>query len=160
MTEISQIWLDAEQMINDFKKEFIEKFGVTITISYRLGQYTNLPPLGLQDVLDEVSDLFKEQYPEYINKSLKRVNVTEGLNTKTRIREVVVFRQLYFYICKELGYGSTEIARMLAITKEHSNVIHGCKVIDDGLKTKDIFITNTYKIICNRLENKYGKLKL
>jgi len=157
MAQVSQLWLEAEQMIYDFKVAFGKRFGVPITVTYKLSNSKGLPQITLEDLLDLTNHFFFETYGKLIkSKSFAKVDISNGIFSKTRVREVVQMRQIFCYIAHELGYGPTQIARFTGDLIDHSTAIHGRRTIKVLLEVKDPKITVLYKAVklemCNRFE--------
>jgi chromosomal replication initiation ATPase DnaA len=89
----------------------------------------------------------------------KPVNIDNGIFSRTRKREVVIMRQLFFYIATELGYGSTHVERFTSSRFDHSSVIHGNKVINNLLDIRDVKVINLYGNIKTEMRNKFETYK-
>lgn len=154
----SSLWYEAEEAIEVFKKEFFVRFGVRLNVYFAMSSNKNLPSVRLTDLYQTCNEVLFEMYPtRYVLTDKKKVNVSEGLLTKSRIRELAIIRQVYFYFARELGYGCHESARLLDMN--HSTAIHSSKVILNGLEMKDKLITEAYERVRNRLINKYGSIE-
>jgi len=74
---------------------------------------------------------------------LDRMDIVKNVNR--RHRETLIYRQIYCYIARNMGYTFKSIG--LAINKDHSTVIHSYKTITDLLEVKDQEVTGFYKKI-------------
>jgi chromosomal replication initiation ATPase DnaA len=67
------------------------------------------------------------------------------LKSKTRITEIVIPRQVYWYYLKKNKYSYSEIGRMFQ--KGHATVIHGIKRVNDLIYAKDSYAERYLKIL-------------
>ena len=154
----SRLWYEAEETIEGYKKEFFIRFGVRLNVYFSMSSNKNLPSIRLTDLYQTCNEVLFEMYPtRYVLTDKKKVDVSQGMLTKSRIRELATIRQVYFYFAKELGYGCNETARLIEMN--HSTAIHSTRVILNGLEVKDKLITEAHDRIRNRLINKYGSIE-
>ena len=156
MAQISGVWKEANELVEQFKREFESRYGFKLTIHFKTKSFESLPPLSLQEILDEIESLLDTEYPDKkIKSSYGTVNLTNGIRTKTRLYQIVLLRQIFCYIAHELGYTSVEIGRFLH--KDHATVLHSVKTLKIALDLKVKSVTNKYEIIKSSLVIKYGK---
>jgi chromosomal replication initiator protein len=60
------------------------------------------------------------------------------LESKSRLTEIVIRRQVYWYYLKQHGLSYTEIGRMFK--KEHATVMYGVKKIIDLIEINDPYV--------------------
>lgn len=82
--------------------------------------------------------------------SVFAINLTDMLSS-TRVRSVVIARQIAMYLSKELtNYSYSEIGKVFG-NRDHSTVIHAVKNIKDRISTDSGFNSNieNLKRACN-----------
>lgn len=156
MAQISGVWREANELIEKFRKEFESKYGFKLVIHFKTKSFESLPPLSLQEILDEIESLLDTEYPDkQIKSSYGIVNITNGIRTNTRVYQIVLLRQIFCYIAHELGYTSVEIGRF--IHKDHATVLHSIKTLKIALDLKVKSVMGKYEIVKSSLVVKYGK---
>ena len=100
-----------------------------INLQYETLKMTDVTNLTLEKLFREVSI--------YCN------NNTHTLKSKTRRREAVIARQLFFYVARKLFKGRYTLKNIGKISggRDHSTVLHGIKTIED-LMSVDKSINN------------------
>lgn len=155
MAEKSQQWIEATQEIEDFKKAFESKYGLGITIFIRNSHIDKIQSISLSDLMYECNLLLQEYYPEgYIQASYGKVNILNGIKTKSRIYDLVVMRQIFSYIAYEIGYTYTEIARFLGMN--HSTIIYAVKSLQAAFKTNYEMSKDKYEQVKYNILSKYN----
>ncbi len=158
MAQISQQWIKANEVIEEYKKDFHNRFGFTINIYFQTRTLDNIPQISLQEIYDNIEEYL---YQLYTNKlvpgSYGKVPIPNGLKTKSRVQGLRVLRQIFCNIALEFGYSSTEIARFIDI--DHATVLHSKNVINELLETKDRQVTELYCHVKSNLAIKYGEIK-
>ena len=81
---------------------------------------------------------------------LDRMDIVKNVNR--RHRETLIYRQVYCYVARSMGYTYKSIG--LTINKDHSTVIHSCRTIADLLEVKDPEVTKFYEKITTYLKLK------
>jgi hypothetical protein len=146
MAQVSRVWLEAQSEIEEFKKKFEKKYGFGLMIYIRNSKYIDLPPVSLEDILEETNRIFFDLYPsKIVDCSYGKVDVTEGIKTKTRIHEVLAMRHIFCYIALEFGYAYTEIGRFLGMN--HSTIIAAKKSLESSFKTNYRKSYDKYKAV-------------
>ena len=155
MARISKAWLDAQEELETFKSEFESKYGFLLTVYISHNKVTQIPCIGLDELLEESNQLLMERNPSgYINASFGKVKINNGIKTKTRAREIVTIRQIFCYIARELGYTTVGIARFLG--KDHATIIYSSNSVKDFMETNYIPVVEVYTVLKNQLIVKYG----
>jgi hypothetical protein len=155
MAEVSKVWLEAQKEIEEFKEAFEKRYGFGLSIHMRNSTLINIPPISLNDVLEEVDRLFYEMYPSGIVKSsYGTVHALNGIRSKTRVHEVVVMRQIFSYIALELGYAFTEIGRFLNMN--HSTIIAAKKSLEISFVTNYNGACDKYQAVKSSILIKFG----
>lgn len=135
--------LQVKEFINSFCQEFQVKFGITPSVyySFQKSRYK----ITLEQLIDVANDVLRHD-PEYV----------EGhtIQTKSRMRYLVLYRQCVFRLGFEAGYGSTIIG--LSCNHSHATVIHGARIFQELLETKDKQTISILKCIEYELEKRYG----
>lgn len=154
----SSLWEEAEEAVKVFKKEFFTKFGVRANVYFSMSTNKKLPTISLTELFQTCNEVLFEMYPtRYVVTTKKQLDISEGMLTKSRIRELAIIRQVYFYFARELGYGCNQSAQLLDMN--HATVIHSCRAILNGLEVKDKIISEVHDRVKNRLINKYGSIE-
>lgn len=150
-------WIEAEEEIQIFKKEFLVKYGIRLGISYTTVNI-KLPHVTLEDIYETCNEVLSLEFPTgVVTGSGKRAVITDGMLTKSRIRPLVIIRQLYAYFAREMGFGCTEAANY--INMNHTTMIYSHKEIMNGLEVKEPSITKLHDKMHTRLIYKYGSYK-
>jgi len=135
---------EVEEEIVNVKKQFQEKYGVSLII---------LSPAV------EVKRLTIPETGEIINKHLEKYAVDrykKAAKVKSRREDLVIHHQAFCKICKDLNYGPSEIARYL--NKDHSTVIYSIKKANDLLYVNDNRFLTVYNTVKREIINKmYGR---
>lgn len=138
--------------ISQFKKRFFHKYGVDIHLFIR--NVDNR--LGLEALETICLTTLHELYPAFVT--------TKSLEERTRVKEVTIFRQIFFYLAViKFDYGKTEAARYLK--RNHATVIHSIKVCEDymfiGYDEFNRCLTSVQnkieEYVANISENNYGE---
>jgi hypothetical protein len=155
MAEVSKVWLEAQQSIEEFKNDFEHKYGFGLMIYIRNSKYINLPPIGLSDILNETNRMLFILHPsKIVTCSYGKVNIDQGVTTHTRIHEVVVMRQIFCYIALEFGYSFSEIGRFLNMN--HSSIIAAKKSLDVSFQTNYNGASDKYQAIRSNILIKFS----
>ena len=134
---------EASEMVNDFISNFRAKFGVSARVSY---SFTPIKyNITLQQLIKIIDILINEDI--YIKSKV-------SVKTKTRKREIVLYRQCAFRIAVELGYGPSITAEAFGF--DHATIIHSNKVIQSLIDTRNKQAINILNNIENELKTRYG----
>lgn len=118
--------LEAEELIEKFKKTFILRFGVEPIVKYNV----ECPFFGKFN-LDELMKITDKALNEYMYYD----RYYNTILTKSRKRPMIYFRQAFCKIASDMRYGCGQIAKMLGIN--HATVIHSVKTVNNLIDTKD-----------------------
>jgi chromosomal replication initiation ATPase DnaA len=156
MEEDINLWQEAEEMVQNFKKEFTERFKAKIDIYYNLKKKVKTYTISLVDIVSAVNEVLHEEFIEgyVMGCANNRVEITNGVLTKTRVREIIIYRHILFYLARNAGYGPSEISRLLGTHSDHATIIHGNKRIKELVEIKDKMVLNRLVSINNRLHSK------
>jgi hypothetical protein len=128
MSDVKQI----HRLISDFESQLQGMVGGKVSISW--------VPANL------VSDL----------EMLKMIilNVTKvswpDITSKSRYRHIVMARHLFcWFAFHRFGRNKSDLKRIIGI--DHTTVIHGIKMVDDLLQTKDVLMCDCFNKISNQL---------
>lgn len=125
----------AIEMVNEFAINFKARFGVSPHVYYNLKEgYNSNTILKLTEVFDICDAIYKKNIGS-------EILAEKGLNSKSRDRISVLYRQSYFKIAKTMNYSLASIASK--VDRDHSTAIHGIRIIDE------LLITNTYEDVNN-----------
>jgi hypothetical protein len=145
---------EANTMCTKFRLEFQDKFGITPYI-YFSEKALKVPSLDL-DVLEQVVNSFifakfGDMFPDAVRQN-------------TRVRGLVMYRQILFYIAKNMGYQLHLISRFYAKTNgkpwNHATVLHSCNLVKNCIETKDKEFTKIYKEINEGFQERFRDAEL
>jgi hypothetical protein len=132
--------LNIQKYIEDFQVGFLDKFGVVPEVY--------LTPMQLDGEGIDLTYL-----KGMINAVVDTKKFPAGLYTRSRKREIVLPRQIYFLKARQMGYPLNQIAESLGF--DHATVIHSCKCIKLLLEQKDpetlLILTKIDHVIKERL---------
>lgn len=156
MAQVSKAWLEAQASIDAFREEFEKKYGFSLLIHIRNSRITNVPLVSLSDILEETNRHLYEMHPTGIIKcSYGNVRITNGIQTKTRVQQVTMMRQIFCYIAIEFGYAFTEIGRFLGMN--HSTIIAAKKSITCSFETNYNNAVDKYESVKSSIIIKFSE---
>jgi hypothetical protein len=118
--------LEAEELIEKFKKTFVMRFGIEPIVKYNM-ECSFFGKFNLHELL-KITD-------KALNEHMYYDGYYDTIMTKTRKRPVVYFRQAFCKIASDMRYPCMQIAKMLGIN--HATVIHSVKTVNNLIDTKD-----------------------
>ena len=127
---------EAASMVEAFKIEFYKRFKVYPNIVYNMNikGLVGIDLATLVKIIDScMFDTYK--YSDDTRNFTRMMKTVIGIRNPTRLRHVVIHRQIYYKIAYELGYSYSVIGRQLS--KNHATVIHGIKHLDTMIEVKD-----------------------
>lgn len=130
------------EFIEQFKKDFHEKFGYT-PIVLASDSDEKLTPIMR---LDELESYFDPFFPKGYN------NKTLNLRSLDRRQELVDLRFIYAHLARSMGYPLTAIAKYTK--KHHSSIIHHLRAFKNLMETSDLF-KQKYKAILEYIKQNY-----
>lgn len=150
------LWQEAEKMVQDFKREFTERFKAKIEIYYNLKKKVKKYTVSLEDIKEATNEALHEEFIEgyVVGCANNMVEITNGVLTRTRVREIIIYRHILFYLARNAGYGPSEISRLLGTRYDHATIIHGNRRIKDLVEIKDKMVLNRLVNINNKLHSK------
>ncbi len=118
MTKEEKKLYQIDEFVQNFKDEFIKKFGILPKVSY--DGYIPVPRVSLVDLEIACNIILNE---------LKSPNYTfsDGLKSKSRKRLVVTIRQCFYKLGRDMGYTLETIADFLGF--DHSTVLYGTRQV-------------------------------
>lgn len=157
MAQVSKVWLAAQKEIEEFKHAFEKKHGFSLAIHIRNSKFVDVPVVGLSEILEETNRILFDLHPDgIVHCSYGKVNISDGITTKTRIHEVVVMRQIFCYIALEFGYTFTEIGRFLKMN--HSTIIAAKKSLESSFETNYNGAFEKYQAVKSSILIKYSEV--
>lgn len=125
--------ISSDDYIRNIKVEFFNKYGYNIHV---IVKEDDSKRLSLEMLERQCLNALREFHSLDI----------ESLNLDTRKREIVMFRQIFFYLAvTKYSYGKTETGRYLV--KDHATVIHSIKVCENYMFTKHKEFLNAFNTI-------------
>lgn len=142
MVNENRVMNSATEEVLRFSKEFYLRFGVYPTVLYSLNKdkprAVTLPEL--EEIVNNMME--KDIGPEY------------KVKTKTRLRDVVSYRQLTFKILYDMGYTITAISKYFGFN--HATILYSKSHADDFLQLNDSKFLNIYNSIIYEINQKNG----
>jgi hypothetical protein len=127
MAIINNVESEAKGMIAIFKKDFFEKFGVYPDVYYNLIPDEPRKSVSLKAFEELVNQVYESVFPNSCYEG--------GIRSRKRKREIVIFRQLFFSLAQEMGFGPSYLGCFLNF--DHATVIHSRKAIRNLLDSND-----------------------
>lgn len=131
--------------IQFFKDHCLIKFGYNITIKAK-----KVEKESKKDI-NELIITFNELIE--VNKSYFKCK-NPRLEMKNRERELILYRQIYYYIAFKWGYTKSKIG--VLVGQDHTTVVHGINQLRNKIQIKDKLITNKFNYIYNVISTKFG----
>jgi len=97
-------------------------------------------------------DSFVYNAEHFIDKVIIEISKHSGLSvkeikSKSRVREIVEWRHIACYICRENGYGTfSKIGQVLG-GKDHSTILSAVNKVSDLLQTNDKYFYYKFNIV-------------
>tara|TARA_R110000868_G_scaffold333511_1_gene594323 strand:- start:323 stop:751 length:429 start_codon:yes stop_codon:yes gene_type:complete len=138
---ISNQKITAKKAIEGFKKEFLKIYKIELYIMEK-------KPNDLNDLtLDEYSNIIYksliENYSEYAN--------CKSLGENIRKQELVMHRQLFFYIAYHAGIATkSRLGRYIG--RDHATVIDGIKKVQNYLDSNDKVFLKIYNKVTKNIK--------
>ena len=120
--------IKQKAQIERFKKRFYREHDIKLFV-LSLSMYKQLTMLAVV-----------EEHPKYAKYNFK---------TKSRERDFILYIQAMSFLASKDGYSKTSIGK--AIYRNHATVINSCRIINNGIETRD-------KKICTILQNLQTKI--
>lgn len=118
-----------------------------------------LPEITLKPVVNWKNTLEIQEVVNCADQTIDLALFPEGVKTKRRKREVIIRRQLVFYICRKMGYGFEKIGDAMGF--DHATVIHGNRTVAQLIEVGDRDMRGAYNEVTALLreyyKQKYGK---
>jgi hypothetical protein len=149
-------WREAEEMIREFKQRFTQEFDAWVDVQYDFKRTPDLPKISITELLDVVNEVVEEEFNGGLQLPGRIVPLTEGVLTRTRGFELIIYRHLLFYIANKLGYRLTQIEKSLPICFDHTTILHGKKKMEAALEIKDKYVIRAYNKVSQRIHDKYS----
>lgn len=147
---------EADIMVDQFKKEFREKFGLNVFVSYNIKGDYKITDISLNTLLAEINDYLFEVHPfKIIETNYRKVDISEGIHVNSRAAVIVELRHIFSHIAHKLGYNYSTIGRFL--NQDHCTILHAVKNVNNMFDVNDMHYIGIYNIIQNRLIKKYGE---
>tara|TARA_R110001592_G_scaffold51221_1_gene157823 strand:+ start:5157 stop:5666 length:510 start_codon:yes stop_codon:yes gene_type:complete len=125
--------------IERFKKKFYREHNIEL---YILSPATSENELTLDKYKELTKLALVEDHPKYKN---------YDFNTKSRERDFIQYIQVMSFLANKNGYSKCSIGK--AIFKSHATVINSCKMVENGIDTKD-------RELCKVLESVQQKIDI
>jgi hypothetical protein len=128
MTEEKKLHKEAE-LISQFMISFHDVFDYYPTVVTKNNKIYNKDDLKVLE-LDTLKTFFNDFLPVKHGKKLQ-------LDSRSRYRNLVELRFIYFFIARSMGYNLTTIGKSLSL--DHTTVVHGLNTFKNLYETNDPF---------------------
>ena len=133
--------------IRDLLNVYFIEMDISLVPTIKVDPIVDRNEMGIREIVEVVNTMVdKKLYPE-------------GLQTRSRRRDLVMKRQIVSYVCRFFGFQFHHIAKSMGVN--HATVIHGCHTVKNLLELKNGDMTVEYDLIIRTLNNyhneKYGK---
>ena len=118
--------ITQKAQIEGFKKKFYREHNVKL---YVLSPSTSKVEVTLETYKELIMECIVEDHPKYRKYNFK---------TKTKERDFITYLQVMSFMAHNDGYSKTAIA--ISIFRNHATVINSCKIITNGIETKNATI--------------------
>lgn len=140
------------KLVEDFShlmREYLIKMGIPLKPEFQL------VPLQKWEKMMTLDELVR-----VINSEIgSNLRYPKGVRTKKRDRYLVMRRQMGCYLARSMGYTYYDMASAFGIN--HATAIHGNRVAEELIETKDYEFCNVYRTILKHVNiyyaEKYGK---
>lgn len=122
--------------VNAFKSEFYNRFGTVPGVIYKLNM-DKFYPIDLY-TLEEICNAY--------------ITGPHNIKSKVRMRNIVLIRQIFFYIGSKMGYTLTKLANFIDF--DHATVIHSIKTISNLIEIKEPNTIINLKLINDEIEKR------
>jgi chromosomal replication initiation ATPase DnaA len=143
---VTQRTKSADEFVHRFMKDFYNRFGVYPRVNYSLGNSSR--SFTLKDLKDIINHLI------FNDERITRVIKNPNLSSRSRLRELVIYRQCFCKIGTDMNYGPSIISSQ--IDYNHSTVIYSSCTINHLLEIKDKLTIETINKIEDELQKRFG----
>ena len=131
--------------IEFFRNHCLKKFGYDITVKPKKVEKEYRK--NIYELIDTFNEIIKNNKTDF-----KCENPC--LESKTRERELILYRHIYYYIAHRWGYSKSKIGKTLE--QDHATVVYGIKQLRTKVEIKDKLIINKFNYIYNVISTKFG----
>lgn len=135
-----------KKLISKFSKEFYDKLGYYPTVITKSYIDTEKDGIHLMS-LEQLESYFIPFLPRIFKKPIL------SLGDRSRMRELVELRHIFFYIAKSFGFSLSSIGIYLN-KRDHTTVIHGIRTFRDLVETDPNF-KQKYNEILNHIKQNH-----
>lgn len=144
--------IQSHKLINEFKKNYYEKIGLTPIVTVvknvpyiKIIENPSKKPIDL-DILENIINSFLPTY------KIGNGIIVKSIKHKTRLRVVVELRHIFCYIAKSMGYNLISIGKYLN-DRDHTTVINSITKFKNLFDTNDEGFMEKYEIISEKLND-------
>jgi chromosomal replication initiation ATPase DnaA len=127
--------------IEDFKREFRDKFDIDPKVLWSYNKEQQPPKIDLRILEQAANSLLEDDI------------FVDGIKSKSRRKEVVMLRQCMFKIARESGYTLTSIGSYFDY--DHATILYSVTHVNNLLKTKDKLTIVTLHKLQDVLEKQF-----
>lgn len=134
----------AELKIKQFKADFLLEFDTEVLVVKKSAR-PNFPRIQLIELEVIINELLRKQVAN---------KYPGGIRTHARDHDIINFRYCFYKIALDMKYTMTFVARYLGF--HHASVVHGRKVINNLIITKDAISVFNINNIYYELKERFG----
>ena len=136
----------ANYMIRKFKDEYESMFGIRPRVIVN----ENIGPKPMVVTMSTLETLCSKHLIE----SNADWPCPEGIRTKGRHAKLALYRQMFYKLAADFGYGPSEVGHYLGF--HHATALYGRRHIEELLDVKDPDVTKTYCLLMYELKERHG----
>lgn len=144
----------ANEKAYNFREEFFREFGIRPHVIFDIRKDSAnkhvLNDISLAELENACNEIGNTYYPEVFEKY--------HIGKKIKLKEVVLCRQMYFALAKEMGFTAKMMVDHLGIG-DSALTIHSSKKINNLLELGDKFITEFYQKVRKEIQIQQNKKK-
>jgi len=142
MVEPNKLGKEATDDILAFSKKFYLKYGVYPTVIYTLNKHKT-KTVSLPEMENIINNLLKNHY-----------NSDYTVRTRSRLRDIVIYRQIMFKMLYDMGYTLTVLSKFF--NYNHATVLYSKDTVNDFLEINDARFSKIYNNILDEIKQKNG----
>ncbi len=166
---------EIDEYIKNFRRRFKERFNIPCVVVFKYTKRFEVNP-KFQNLkigkFGKYATIYRGKDSKYV--SLKRPSIAdieflvnqsllefckegelkEGIKSTKRFRKLTYHRHIFSAICKRFGYNYTAIGNYL--NKNHSTIIHSCRLISILLDVQDPVLLKYIENVNKKLVEAYG----
>lgn len=145
MTDMEDIRRRANIIVRRFQEDFYKIFGAYPVVTYHLSSEP-LPRLDLFVLEDLINLVYQTNHP--------KLYTSKGIRTRVRKRDIVIYRQVFFYLAQALGHGPKHASQHLGFN--HATAIYSRENIKNLLDAGDTEVTRIFNNVIYEYKKRFS----